>query len=114
MMAGSTLKFLFLITLSSTFMTFAWYAHLKDMNTQPIWWAILFAWGIAFFEYIFQVPGNRYGFENLSLEQLKIYTEVIALSVFVPFSVYYMREPISINYVYASLCILGAVYFISK
>jgi uncharacterized protein (DUF486 family) len=95
-------------------MTFAWYAHLKDMDSKPWIVAVLVSYGIAFFEYIFQVPGNRFGYETLSLEQLKITQEVISLTVFVPFAIYYMNQPISVNYIYASMCILGAVYFIFK
>jgi uncharacterized protein (DUF486 family) len=95
-------------------MTFAWYAHLKNLNTKPIWIAISVSWFIALFEYIFQVPANRIGYNvaNLSLEQLKIMQEVITLAVFIPFAAYYMREPISWNFVVAGICMLAAVYFI--
>ena len=97
-------------------MTFAWYAHLKNLNNKPLWIAILASWGLAFFEYIFQVPANRIGFSTgiLSLAQLKILQEVITLSVFIPFAILYMRQPISWNFLWAGLCLAGAVYFIFK
>ncbi len=97
-------------------MTFAWYAHLRNLGTKPLWMAILFSWGIAFFEYCLQVPANRLGFlsHTYSLSQLKILQEVITLAVFVPFTLYYMKEPLTWNYLWASLCLAGAVYFIFK
>ncbi|MGF1677619.1 MAG: DMT family protein [Candidatus Methylacidiphilales bacterium] len=95
-------------------MTFAWYAHLKDLSAKPLYVAILVSWGIAFFEYMFQVPANRIGFTALSLPQLKILQEVITLSVFVPFALYYMKEPMTWNYLWAGLCLCGAVYFIFR
>jgi uncharacterized protein (DUF486 family) len=106
---------LFLIC-SNIFMTFAWSAHLKNLNSKPLWLAIIMSWGVAFFEYVFQVPGNRIGFNqaSLSLAQLKIIQEVITLSVFILFAVYYMDQPINWNYLYAGLCLVGAVYFIFK
>ncbi len=96
-------------------MTFAWYGHLKNLNSKPLIIAILLSWGIAFFEYAVQVPANRLGHNgNLTLGQLKIMQEVITLSVFVPFSILYMRESFKLNYVWAGLCMVGAVYFIFR
>lgn len=97
-------------------MTFAWYAHLKNLGSKPLWIAILVSWGIAFFEYLLQVPANRIGFLSgaYTLPQLKIIQEVITLSVFVPFAVLYMRQPITLNYLWAGLCLAGAVYFIFR
>jgi uncharacterized protein (DUF486 family) len=103
-----------LLTLSNVFMTFAWYAHLKELNQKPWVVAALLSWGVALFEYLLQVPANRIGYTEYSVAQLKILQEVIALSVFVPFSVYYLRQPIRTNYLWAALCMLGAVYFIFK
>ena len=103
-----------LLTASNLFMTFAWYGHLKHLNAKPWWIAALVSWGIALFEYLLQVPANRIGFQSLSLGQLKILQEVITLSVFVPFAVLYMGEPVKLNYLYAGLCLLGAVYFIFR
>lgn len=103
-----------LLTTSNVFMTFAWYAHLKELNHQPWIIAALFSWGIAFFEYMLQVPGNRIGYSVMSIGQLKILQEVITLSVFVPFTVYYLKEPLKLDYLWAALCILGAVYFIFR
>lgn len=105
---------IFLLTLSNVFMMFAWYAHLKELSAKPWIVAALISWGIAFFEYLLQVPANRIGYGVLSLGQLKILQEVITLSVFVPFAVYYMREPLKLDYLWAGLCILGAVYFIFR
>ena len=95
-------------------MTFAWYAHLKDHKSSPLWIVILASWGIAFFEYCFQVPANRIGSQYFTLPQLKILQEVITLSVFVGFSVFYMKEALTLNYVWAGLCLMGAVFFIFK
>ena len=95
-------------------MTFAWYAHLKDLAGKPWFIAALIAWGIAFFEYMLQVPANRIGYTQLSLGQLKILQEAIALSVFVPFAVFYMREPLKLDYLWAALCIGGAVFFMFR
>ncbi len=95
-------------------MTFAWYAHLKNLGTKPLVVAILVSWGIAFFEYVLQVPANRIGHGQLSLGQLKILQEVITLAVFVPFAWLYMKEPLKLNYLYAALCMCGAVYFMFK
>lgn len=113
-MTAVILKTAFLLGLSNLFMTVAWYAHLKHMNDRPWWIAALASWGIALFEYMLQVPANRLGYTMLSLPQLKILQEVIALSVFVPFAVLYMNEPISWNYLWAGLCLVGAVYFIFR
>lgn len=99
---------------SNVFMTFAWYAHLKNLNDKPWLIAAMVSWGIAFFEYLIQVPANRIGHTVLSLGQLKIIQEVITLSVFLPFSLFYMKEKISLNYLWAGGCLLGAVYFIFK
>jgi uncharacterized protein len=103
-----------LLVLSNIFMTFAWYAHLKDMSDRPWWIAAFASWGIALFEYLLQVPANRIGYTQLSLGQLKILQEVITLVVFVPFALFYMRQPLKLDYVWAGLCILGAVYFIFR
>ncbi len=103
-----------LLTASNVFMTFAWYGHLKHLNASPWWIAALIAWGIALFEYLLQVPANRIGYTALNLGQLKILQEVITLSVFVPFAIFYMGEDLKMNYLYAGLCLLGAVYFIFK
>ncbi|MGB4345733.1 MAG: DMT family protein [Burkholderiaceae bacterium] len=111
---SSTGAFAGLLILSNVFMTFAWYAHLKNMSHKAWWVAALFSWGIALFEYLLQVPANRIGFQTLSLGQLKITQEVITLSVFVPFAVFYMGEPFKTDYLWAGLCLLGAVYFIFR
>jgi uncharacterized protein len=99
---------------SNVFMTFAWYAHLKNLAGSPWYLAALISWGIAFFEYLLQVPGNRIGYTALSLPQLKILQEVITLTVFVPFAVFYMGKPLKLDYLWAALCILGAVYFVFR
>ena len=99
---------------SNIFMTFAWYAHLKNLHNRPLIIAILASWGIAFFEYCLQVPANRAGFGDLSLGQLKILQEVITLSVFVPFAVLYMRQPIKLDFLWAGLCLAGAVFFVFR
>ena len=106
--------FIGLLMLSNVFMTFAWYAHLKNLSTQPWWIAVLASWAIALLEYIFQVPANRIGFEYFSLGQLKITQEVITLTVFIPFAVFYMGEPFKMDYIWAGLCLLGAVYFMFR
>ena len=103
-----------LLIVSNVFMTFAWYAHLKNLNNKAWYVAALVSWGIAFFEYMLQVPANRIGFTTLSLSQLKIIQEVITLVVFVPFAVFYMRQPFKLDYVWAGLCLLGAVYFVFR
>jgi uncharacterized protein (DUF486 family) len=103
-----------LLACSNIFMTFAWYAHLKELNNRPWIVAALVSWGIAFFEYMLQVPGNRIGYTVLSIGQLKLIQEVITLAVFVPFAVYYLKEPLKLDYLWAALCILGAVYFVFR
>lgn len=108
------IKTIILLTISNTFMTFAWYAHLKNLGHKPWFIAALASWSIAFFEYMFQVPANRVGYAVLSLPQLKIIQEVITLLIFVPFSLLYMKQQLSWNYLWASLCIIGAVFFIFR
>jgi len=110
----STLQTVGLLILSNIFMTFAWYGHLRHLGDQPWYVAVLVSWSIALFEYMLQVPANRIGFTVLNLAQLKILQEVITLSVFMPFAVFYMNQPIRLNYLWAALCLLGAVYFIFK
>ena len=105
---------LLLLTASNVFMTFAWYAHLKELSHKPWIIAALVSWGIAFFEYLLQVPANRIGYTVMSVGQLKVVQEVITLSVFVPFAVFYLREPLKLDYLWAGLCLLGAVYFIFR
>ncbi len=108
------LAFLGLLIASNVFMTFAWYAHLKNLASAPWWMAVLVSWFIALFEYTLQVPANRIGFEHFSLGQLKIAQEVITLGVFIPFAVLYMGEPLKLDYLWAGLCLLGAVYFMFR
>jgi uncharacterized protein (DUF486 family) len=103
-----------LLLCSNVFMTFAWYAHLRDLADRPWYLAAVVSWGIALFEYLLQVPANRIGYTTLSLAQLKIMQEAITLSVFVPFAVVYMRQPLKLDYLWAALCIVGAVYFIFR
>ncbi len=103
-----------LLTLSNVFMTFAWYAHLKELSHKPWIFAALVSWGIALFEYLLQVPANRIGFTVLSVAQLKILQEAITLTVFVPFAIFYLKEPLKLDYLWAGLCILGAVFFIFR
>jgi uncharacterized protein (DUF486 family) len=103
-----------LLVLSNVFMTFAWYGHLKNLGGRPWLVAALVSWGIALFEYLLQVPANRIGYSELSLGQLKILQEVITLSVFIPFAVLYMREPLKLDYLWAALCMVGAVYFMFR
>ena len=103
-----------LLVLSNIFMTFAWYAHLKDLRDKPWLVAALVSWGIALFEYLIQVPANRIGYTTLSLGQLKILQEVITLTVFIPFAVFYMHQPLKLDYLWAGLCLCGAVYFIFR
>jgi uncharacterized protein len=107
-------RFVILLTLSNVFMTFAWYAHLKHLSGRPWYVAALLSWGVALFEYLLQVPANRVGATVLRLDQLKIVQEVITLSVFVPFAVLYMGQPLKLNFLWAGLCLLGAGYFIFK
>lgn len=103
-----------LLICSNVFMTFAWYAHLKELNNKPWIIAALISWGIALLEYMFQVPANRIGFTVLTVGQLKIIQEVITLTVFVPFSVMYLKEPLKLDYLWAGLCLVGAVYFMFR
>ncbi|HXK31039.1 MAG TPA: DMT family protein [Candidatus Binatia bacterium] len=103
-----------LLIASNVFMTFAWYAHLKDMSDRKWYVAAVASWGIALFEYLLQVPANRIGYTQLSVGQLKITQEVITLSVFAPFAVLYLNEPLKLDYLWAGLCLLGAVYFIFR
>ncbi|HVJ23428.1 MAG TPA: DMT family protein [Burkholderiales bacterium] len=103
-----------LLVASNVFMTFAWYAHLKNLSAQPWWIAALASWGIALFEYLLMVPANRIGFTALSLPQLKILQEAITLAVFVPFAILYMNQPVKLDYLWAALCIMGAVYFVFR
>jgi uncharacterized protein (DUF486 family) len=103
-----------LLFCSNIFMTFAWYAHLKELNHKPWIIAALFSWGIALFEYFLQVPANRIGFTVMSIGQLKVLQEVITLSVFVPFVVFYMKEPLKLDYLWAGLCLIGAVFFMFR
>jgi len=103
-----------LLILSNIFMTFAWYAHLKELGHKPWVVAALISWGIAFFEYMLQVPANRIGYQILSVGQLKILQEVITLSIFIPFSVIYLKEPLKLDYLWAALCIMGAVFFVFR
>ncbi|HEY0876082.1 MAG TPA: DMT family protein [Vicinamibacterales bacterium] len=104
----------FLLICSNIFMTFAWYAHLRDLSAKPWLVAVVVSWGIAFFEYMLQVPANRIGFRSLELGQLKIIQEVITLAVFVPFAVLYMKQPFKTDFLWAGLCLLGAVYFMFR
>src|SRR3989338_2632732 len=103
-----------LLTASNVFMTFAWYGHLKHFNSSPWWIAALVSWGIALFEYLLQVPANRIGHEVMNVAQLKILQEVITLSVFVPFAIFYMKEKITLDFLWAGLCLLGAVFFMFR
>ena len=107
-------QFVVLLTLSNIFMTFAWYAHLRNLADRAWWIAALVSWGIALFEYLLQVPGNRIGYSAFSLPQLKIMQEVITLAVFVPFAMIYMEQPLKLDFLWAGLCLLGAVYFIFR
>ncbi|MCD6041792.1 MAG: hypothetical protein K0R40_1395 [Burkholderiales bacterium] len=103
-----------LLLASNVFMTFAWYAHLKNLAARPWWIAAAASWGIALFEYALMVPANRIGYTTLSLPQLKILQEAITLAVFVPFAILYMNQPVKLDYLWAALCIMGAVYFIFR
>jgi uncharacterized protein (DUF486 family) len=103
-----------MLAVSNLFMTFAWYGHLKNMASSPWYIAALVSWGIALFEYLLQVPANRIGYTTMDLGQLKILQEVITLAVFVPFAVLYMNQPFKLDYLYAALCMMGAVYFIFR
>ncbi len=103
-----------LLVLSNIFMTFAWYGHLKNLHHRAWYVAALLSWGVALFEYLIQVPANRIGYSSLSLGQLKVLQEVITLSVFVPFALFYMQQPLKLDYLWAGFCLLGAVYFIFR
>ena len=109
-----TLQTILLLLCPNLFMTFAWYGHLKNLSDKPWYLAALLSWSIAFFEYMLMVPANRIGHSTMSVGQLKILQEVITLSVFVPFAVFYLKEPFKIDYLYAGLCMLGAVYFMFR
>lgn len=111
---NSVLLAILLLVCSNVFMTFAWYAHLKELNHTPWLVAALISWGIALLEYLFQVPANRVGYTVLSVGQLKIIQEVITLSVFVPFSILYLKEPLKLDYLWAGLCLIGAVFFMFR
>ena len=108
------LKTVGLLICSNVFMTFAWYAHLKNLRAKPLIIAILVSWGVAFFEYTLQVPANRLGNTVLDLSQLKIMQEIITLAVFVPFAVLYMKQPVKLDFLWAGLCLMGAVYFVFR
>jgi|ERR1051325_7104434 uncharacterized protein (DUF486 family) len=108
------IRTIILLTFSNIFMTFAWYGHLKNLNNRKWYIAALISWGIALFEYLLQVPANRLGATELSLPKLKIIQEVITLAVFAPFAIFYMQQPLKLDYLWAALCLLGAVYFIFR
>lgn len=108
------IKTIGLLVLSNIFMTYAWYGHLKTLNSKPLWIAIALSWGVAFFEYCFQVPANRIGYQHFSLAQLKIIQEVITMVIFSIFTIFFMKEELNRNFLYASLCLVGAVYFIFR
>jgi len=108
------LKVILLLLIANIFMTYAWYGHLKDLRFSPLWLAVIFSWSVAFFEYCFQVPANRIGASYMSLAQLKITQEIITISVFAGFAVFYMKVPITRDYLYASLCLIAAAYFIFR
>jgi uncharacterized protein (DUF486 family) len=110
----AALQAIVLLALSNVFMTFAWYAHLKNLSGKPWFVAAIASWCIAFFEYLLQVPGNRVGYTVMTLPQLKILQEVITLSVFAPFALFYMNQPLKLDYLWAAICILGAVYFMFR
>ena len=114
LLSSVVVRTIVLLTCSNVFMTFAWYAHLRNLATRPWYVAALVSWGIALFEYLLQVPANRIGHTQLSLAQLKVLQEVITLIVFVPFSVFYMRQTLKWDFVWAGLCIVGAVYFMFR
>jgi uncharacterized protein len=109
-----TLTTVLLLIVSNLFMTYAWYGHLRNLSDKSWYVAALLSWGVALFEYMFQVPANRIGYTELTLAQLKIIQEVITLSVFIPFAVFYMNQPFKIDYIWSALCLIGAVYFIFR
>ena len=113
-MPSGVLATIGLLVCSNVFMTFAWYAHLRNLSDRPWLIAALASWGIALFEYLLQVPANRIGFQTLTLGQLKIVQEVVTLGVFVPFSLLYMKQPLTWNFLWAGLCLMGAVYFMFR
>jgi uncharacterized protein (DUF486 family) len=113
-MNPTIVKTVLLLAGSNVFMTFAWYAHLKNLGTRPLIVAILASWGIAFFEYTLQVPANRIGYGTLSLGQLKVIQEVVTLAVFIPFAIFYMKQPIKLDFVWAALCMVAAVFFVFR
>ncbi|MGE5700433.1 MAG: DMT family protein [Deltaproteobacteria bacterium] len=108
------MKTISLLFCSNIFMTFAWYGHLKDLNNTPLYLAILASWGIAFFEYVLQVPANRIGYQHFTLPQLKVIQEVITMVVFAGFATFYMRQPLKIDYLWGALCLIGAAYFMFR
>lgn len=108
------LRTIFLLSISNIFMTFAWYGHLRELKSKPWWIAAFISWGIALFEYLFQVPANRIGSQVFSTAQLKIIQEVITLTIFVPFAVFFMKEKLTWNYAWAGLCLAGAVFFMFR
>ena len=110
----TTLTTVVLLILSNVFMTFAWYAHLRNLNHKPWYIAALASWSIAFFEYLLQVPANRIGYTLMDLSKLKILQDVITLTVFVPFLMLYMKQPFKLDYVWAAMCVMGAVYFVFR
>lgn len=114
MPTSTVLQTVGLLCLSNVFMTIAWYAHLKNLADKPWWIAAFISWGIALFEYLLQVPANRIGYSVMSLAQLKILQEAITLSIFVPFAVLYMDQPLKLDYLWAAMCLVGAVYFIFR
>jgi len=114
MNSAIALRTVALLALSNTFMLFAWYGHLKTLGARPWYVAAIVSWSIALFEYLLQVPANRIGFTAFSLAQLKIIQEVVTLVVFVPFALFYMRQPIKLDYLWASVCLAGAVYFVFR
>lgn len=114
LVANPLLVTVLMLAVSNLFMSFAWYGHLKNLSTSPWYIAALVSWGIALFEYLLQVPANRIGFTMMNLAQLKILQEVITLAVFVPFAVIYMNQPLKWDYLYAALCLMGAVFFIFR
>lgn len=113
-MSGALLRTILLLTASNVFMTYAWYGHLRNQSDKPWVVAALVSWGIALFEYLLQVPANRAGFTVLTLPQLKMLQEAVALTVFVPFAVFYMKQPVKLDFLWAGLCIMGAMYFMFR
>ncbi|HEU0208932.1 MAG TPA: DMT family protein [Candidatus Udaeobacter sp.] len=111
---STLVRTIILLTVSNVFMTFAWYAHLRNFHDKPWFIAALVSWGLAFFEYFFQVPANRIGYSQYSLGQLKILQEFITLSVFAPFAIFYMQQPLKLDFLWAALCMVGAVYFMFR